>query len=252
LNLWMDRIETVFRTGQSLCSEDAVPVGDRLAYSESVLSPIRYPDGEMFAVSAVYHDVTEQKLLQQQLVESEKKYRDLYENAHVALYRMSISDSILLDCNRTTLKLFGYTEKDREELVNHYSVKDSHTTKSRIDELVAALKKHKKVKGFEAEVKRKDGTIIWISISAEIFPERGYVDGVLQNITASKILSEREMEILRIVLTGKSNKGIAYQLDRSVRTIEDHRAHIMHKLGVDNVVDLTRKALEYGITPDGE
>jgi DNA-binding NarL/FixJ family response regulator len=44
-------------------------------------------------------------------------------------------------------------------------------------------------------------------------------------------------------MQGMSNKEIAYKSGRSVRTIEDHRSSIMRKLGVDNIVDLTQKAL---------
>ena len=47
---------------------------------------------------------------------------------------------------------------------------------------------------------------------------------------------------LRIILKGKSNKEIAHILKRSVRTVEVHRSHIMHKLNVDNVVDLVKRA----------
>ena len=48
--------------------------------------------------------------------------------------------------------------------------------------------------------------------------------------------------ILKLILDGKSNKGIAYMLQRSERTIEVHRSHIMRKFNVDNVVDLVKRA----------
>jgi DNA-binding CsgD family transcriptional regulator len=42
-------------------------------------------------------------------------------------------------------------------------------------------------------------------------------------------------------VAGKGNKEIAHILDRSIRTVEDHRANIMLKLGADNIVDLIKK-----------
>jgi DNA-binding NarL/FixJ family response regulator len=45
-----------------------------------------------------------------------------------------------------------------------------------------------------------------------------------------------------------SNKEIAHKLHRSTRTIEDHRNHVMNKLGVHNVVDLVKVALKMKIT----
>jgi FixJ family two-component response regulator len=57
-----------------------------------------------------------------------------------------------------------------------------------------------------------------------------------------KALTRTEKIILKLILNGKSNKGIAYTLHRSERTIEVHRSHIMRKLNVDNVVDLVKRA----------
>jgi len=54
-------------------------------------------------------------------------------------------------------------------------------------------------------------------------------------------LTQTEVEVLRLILDGKGNKEIARLRHRSVRTIEDQRHCIMHKCGVDNVVDLLRE-----------
>lgn len=56
-----------------------------------------------------------------------------------------------------------------------------------------------------------------------------------------------EMRVLRLILDGKSNKEAAYLLHRSISTIEVHRKHIMRKLGVDNIVDLVKRATSIGI-----
>jgi len=58
-------------------------------------------------------------------------------------------------------------------------------------------------------------------------------------------LTRTEKKVLSFLLDGSSNKEIARRLSRSVRTIEDHRAHIMRKLGVENIVDLVRAASSY-------
>ena len=114
---------------------------------------------------------------------------------------------------------------------------------------MAELKEHRKVRDFEAQVRRLDGTTLWISITAEIFPEKGYWEGTIKDITINKVLSKTEIKILNHIMQGKSNKEIAYILDRSVRTIEDHRSHIMQKLGTGNLVDLTQKVLNSASHP---
>src|ERR687892_316048 len=60
-------------------------------------------------------------------------------------------------------------------------------------------------------------------------------------------LSERELEILRLIALGHTNTEIAEQLFLSVRTIESHRAHVQQKLKLNKRSDLVRYALEHGL-----
>ena len=57
-------------------------------------------------------------------------------------------------------------------------------------------------------------------------------------------LTKREKQILRLLFEGVSNKDIAEQLNKSVRTVETHRFNIMKKLNVNNVVELLKKMEE--------
>lgn len=69
----------------------------------------------------------------------------------------------------------------------------------------------------------------------------------LRNLLKGKSLSKKEMDILHLILQGRSNKEIAQTLHRSIRTVEDHRRYIMRKLDVDNVVDLVKRAAVMGL-----
>jgi two-component system, NarL family, response regulator NreC len=60
-------------------------------------------------------------------------------------------------------------------------------------------------------------------------------------------LSERELEILRLIALGHTNTEIAEQLFLSVRTVESHRAHVQQKLKLNKRSDLVRYALERGL-----
>jgi len=75
------------------------------------------------------------------------------------------------------------------------------------------------------------------------------LDNLLENTLtgAGEPLTKREAEILKLIISGKSNKEIARILYRSKRTVESHRDHIMHKLGVNNVADLVKIAVKMGI-----
>ena len=58
-------------------------------------------------------------------------------------------------------------------------------------------------------------------------------------------LSEREVEVLRMIALGHTNAEIAEQLYLSVRTVETHRAHIQQKLRLSSRSELVRYALEH-------
>jgi len=58
-------------------------------------------------------------------------------------------------------------------------------------------------------------------------------------------LSEREVEVLRLIALGHTNSEIADQLFLSTRTVETHRAHIQQKLRRTSRADLVRYALDH-------
>jgi FixJ family two-component response regulator len=57
------------------------------------------------------------------------------------------------------------------------------------------------------------------------------------------LLTRREREVLALITASATNKEAAINLGISQRTVEIHRAHIMHKLGAKNSIDLARKVL---------
>ncbi len=63
-------------------------------------------------------------------------------------------------------------------------------------------------------------------------------------------LSDRELEVLRMMALGLTNAEIGEELYVSVRTIETHRSHIHQKLNVRNRAELVRRAKEAGLLDD--
>jgi two-component system, NarL family, invasion response regulator UvrY len=62
------------------------------------------------------------------------------------------------------------------------------------------------------------------------------------------ILSPRELETLRYLAQGMTNREIAERLGISTKTIDTHRGHVLKKLNLRNNSDVTRFALEHGLT----
>jgi len=70
------------------------------------------------------------------------------------------------------------------------------------------------------------------------------------NVTRERLaqLTAREREVLELVVTGKSNKQMAAELQISIKTVEAHRAKIMRKLQVHSLAELVSLALTHQIT----
>ncbi|MFN8503653.1 response regulator [Kouleothrix sp.] len=64
-------------------------------------------------------------------------------------------------------------------------------------------------------------------------------------------LSARELEVLRLIVVGSSNKAIASQLNLSENTVKSHISHIFGKLGVQSRAEAVAVALQRGLVPIG-
>jgi DNA-binding CsgD family transcriptional regulator len=56
------------------------------------------------------------------------------------------------------------------------------------------------------------------------------------------------MEVLQLVVEGKTSPEIAGILSLSSKTVETYRSRLMHKLGIDNIPNLVKFAIRHGLT----
>lgn len=75
---------------------------------------------------------------------------------------------------------------------------------------------------------------------------RDYIQRMRKN--EASLLSPREKEILQLLAEGSTTKRIADQLKVSVKTVETHRQHVMEKLNIFSIAELTKYAIKEGIT----
>lgn len=91
-------------------------------------------------------------------------------------------------------------------------------------------------------------TFLSPSVSGMVVQE--YIESA-QRLEASQdhaALTDREREVLQLLAEGHAMREIADILVLSIKTVETHRANLMHKLGAHNLADLTRDAIRLGIT----
>jgi DNA-binding NarL/FixJ family response regulator len=78
---------------------------------------------------------------------------------------------------------------------------------------------------------------------------RDYVDKLaVEEAMSPAALTAREREVVQLYAEGRTTKQIAERLNLSVKTVETHRRHIMEKLDITSIAELTKYALRQGLT----
>ena len=76
-----------------------------------------------------------------------------------------------------------------------------------------------------------------------------YMRGIpLNESSAFSVLTPREREVLQLIAEGWTTKEIASQLNVSAKTVDTHRRQIMDKLKLHSIADLTKYAIQEGLT----
>ncbi|MFC1840484.1 PAS domain S-box protein [Thermodesulfobacteriota bacterium] len=188
-----NRVQTVFDTGRSLSYEYQSERNG--GYYLRSLSPVKDSGGETKAVTVVSRDVTERKRAEEVIRESEEKYRDLFNNAEVGMFRTRLDGSEILDLNDKFLDICGRT---REEVLGLPSVIHWADPSER-EEIVCRLELEGHVLDFECKMLNKQGEVRTCLTSLVLYREQGILEGSIIDITERKQAEEtlRENEALK-------------------------------------------------------
>ena len=169
----------------------------------------KLPSGE---IVALYRDETERKLAEQQLRESEERYRNIVEHAHDGIFQ-STREGRFIQANPAMARICGYDSP--EQLISEVTDISTQYYADPNDRIryLEKIDKYDSIEQFEFQVKRKDGKIIWVSNNTRaIHNPRGNTviyEGMVKDITERKLaeqaLRENEAKLRAIfdtVLSG--------------------------------------------------
>ena len=170
---------------------------------------IKDGSGSIIGVEGVTRDISELKEAEIALRESERKYRHLFETAMVGIYRTRIETGEFLAANKTMARMVGYESVDR--FMEEYFTSEHYTDPLRREELLKQLQINGQVDSFEVGLTKADGSTVQVAISATIYPELGYLEGVVVDLTESKMAMEalRESEDRFRALSEESPFGVS-------------------------------------------
>ncbi len=150
------------------------------------------------ATNYFINEITQRK---QRLQESEIKYRNLFEMAPVAIYRVDMNTGKVLDSNGSAPVVFGYA--DKKAFFQSFSHAACFVDSGQGREFRTRIAQNGRVDGFEMRTFRADGTSLHLVISSIAYPEGGYLEcaaiDMTEIIQARETLRRSHEELERIV-----------------------------------------------------
>src|SRR5919199_1813906 len=222
----------VLESGLSSCLGIPIVINDRvLAVFVFFTFEAREQDQRLIelvsAVGTQLGSVIQRKAAEEALRLAEQRYHSIVENAIEGIFQTTPSGRFL-SANPALARIFGYSSP--EELMA--SIKEIsrqvYVDPNRRDEFIAAIQADNAVFGFESQIYRKNGSVIWVSENARAVRDSTgallYYEGTVSNITARKVagealryLHEQSEQLLLNILP----EPIAQQLKRYPSIIAD-------------------------------
>lgn len=179
--------------------------------------------GKIFAIEGLVQDITKRKEAEQALRETERRYRGLFDNAIEGIFRTSV-DGRYLDANPALAQIYGF-ESPQQLIETLRDIRHQlYVDPERRDEFMRIIKARGSVAGFESQVYRCNGDIIWISENARAVRDEdgritGY-EGTVEDITERKLYQARiEQQANYDTLTGLANRSLLQdRLEQAILT----------------------------------
>jgi len=173
--------------------------------------------GEVVEILSVGNDTTQRRQAEEALQRSEAKFRAIFENSQVGIFRNRLSDGLILNANQRLANLLGFDSP--EEIIGLEHSIGYFVNPSDRQQAIELLKRHGELQNFEVQLQKRDGTLFWGLYSTRLNAADGCMEGVIADISDRKQAEaalQTSEERLRLALTA-SNQGL---YDLNIKTEE--------------------------------
>ena len=169
---------------------------------------------QVIRIAVYVRDITRRRQMEAELQQAEEKYRKIYENATEGIYQSTL-EGRFISVNPSFARTHGFDSPD--QLLREVTDigKQLWEDPQRRMEMIDLLAKQGSVENFETRMRRKDGSLHWVSINTRSVPDgQGnilYLEGTMRDITARKEAAEALAESEERYRTAieHSNDGVA-------------------------------------------
>ncbi|MEA5628147.1 PAS domain S-box protein [Nostoc sp. UHCC 0251] len=137
--------------------------------------------GDVVEILSVGNDTTQRRQAEEALQRSEAKFRTIFENSQVGIYRTRTYDGLILNANQRFADLFGFDSPQEMIGIEHtigYWVNPSDRQQG-----IEVMKRDGEVRSYEAQMRKRDGTVFWGLFSSYLNAADDYIEGVIADIS---------------------------------------------------------------------
>ncbi|HBB34656.1 MAG TPA: hypothetical protein DC064_23450, partial [Cyanobacteria bacterium UBA9273] len=145
-------------------------------------------NAEEYYLEAVITDISDRKQAEAALLLSEVKFRNLFENSQVGIFRTRIEDGLIIDANQRSAEIMGYS--CAAELIGKKYTAEFYINLDDRQMMLAKLYQDGVVNNFEMLFRKRNGSLMWSLFSLRLNAEEGCLEGVITDITDRKRLEE--------------------------------------------------------------
>ncbi len=233
MKLWRGRIDKVLATGESLRVQDETNMMGRHLYTDSILSPLRDADGDVYAVYVVYRDISEFKKTENFLQSS----LDIINMSPAVAFLWKNEEGWPVEYVSENVKnILGYTADDFISGKESYSCHIHPDDLDRVVEEVGRFSRDENCQGFTHEPYRlftKTGETLWVddrttikrNKKGEITHFQGIVLDISPNIEAEekrKVLENSLYQSDKMASIGQLAAGVAHEVNNPIGFISSN------------------------------
>ena len=219
------QIDQVFQTGRPVHFIDTRNGRDLSNH----VYPVFAKDNKTVTRAAIFAaDITEQRHTAEAFQKSEEEYRNLFNNALVALFKTAVNTGKILTANSAAARLFGYPslEAFTVESTGYAQFADA----SDWDHILQELHKKGQIDRIEIRSRNKSGAPFWSEASFRLNREEGAVECVAYDITERKQAHEIQKRLTDRLETGLRTGNIAWwemELPSGKVIFDDRKAEML-------------------------
>jgi len=254
-------VELSLKIGEPTSGEITTPHG-RTFFIKGF--PVRDNEGEIIGAVEVAREITKLKQTEKNLIDSEEKYRNLFESSPYSIGIFDL-DGTLIDCNKATAKLLSTHNLENDIIEKNFREFWGHHEKNKpliplFEGILNKLKKDGETLEFEFPIYRSAGGVLWAHAIASLLKigNEERIRFIVQDITERK-LAEQELETSEIKYREAYNRinfykdifshdinNIFQNIQTSVELIDLNEEQSIGIKKDDELLDIIRKQIKRG------